>query len=189
LVLIKLLSSNALRRRNLVYLTWRADDTGQLYRKADGSWWIRIPKQQFKNWYGAAREFDYDSPVHPSAWADIEKYLFVHRKLLMRGPTDLVFLTLAGPHSAKENRPWIEMSSTVSTLTNRYLLKSPGIGTHAFRHIVATAILKANGGDHKTAAQVLNDRVSTVERHYAGLRSADGAIRMAQLLDAPFSRM
>ncbi len=76
-----------------------------------------------------------------------------------------------------------------SRLTNQYLIRSAGIGSHAFRHLVATSILKSNGGDHKTAAQVLNDRVSTVERHYAGLRSADGAVRMAELLDNSFSRM
>lgn len=189
LVLIKLLASNALRRRNLAHLTWRADNTGHLYQKEDRSWWIHIPRQQFKNTCGAAGDFDYDSPVHPSAWADIEKYLFVHRKMMMRGPTDLVFLTLEDRRSAGKNRPWLEMSATVSALTNRYLLRSPGIGPHAFRHIVATSILKADGGDHKTAAKVLNDRVSTVEKHYAGLRSADGAVRMAELLDGPFSRM
>lgn len=189
LVLIKLLASNALRRRNLAHLTWRPDNTGHLYQKEDRSWWIHIPRQQFKNTCGAAGDFDYDSPVHPSAWADIEKYLFVHRKMMMRGPTDLVFLTLEDRRSAGKNRPWLEMSATVSALTNRYLLRSPGIGPHAFRHIVATSILKADGGDHKTAAKVLNDRVSTVEKHYAGLRSADGAVRMAELLDGPFSRM
>ncbi len=189
LVLIKLLASNPLRRRNFAHLTWRADNTGNLYQKSDKSWWIRIPKRQFKNSYGAAGDFDYDSPVHASAWADIERYLFIYRKLLMRGPTDLVFLTLKVARSAEENRPWIELGATVRALTNQYLIRSPGIGPHAFRHLVATSILKADGGDHKIAAQVLNDRVSTVERHYAGLRSADGARRMAELLDDSFSRM
>jgi hypothetical protein len=54
---------------------------------------------------------------------------------------------------------------------------------------VATSILKADGGDYKTAALVLNDRIQTVEKHYAGIRSSDGADRMAKLLEGPFSRM
>lgn len=64
-----------------------------------------------------------------------------------------------------------------------------GINAHAFRHLVATSILKADGGDYKTAALVLNDRTQTVEKHYAGLRSNDGAERMGTLLKSQFNRM
>jgi hypothetical protein len=41
----------------------------------------------------------------------------------------------------------------------------------------------------KTAALVLNDRLATVEKNYAHLRSADGANRMHELLGSTFSRM
>ena len=75
------------------------------------------------------------------------------------------------------------------TLTAQYVASCPGIGAHAFRHIVATSILKADGGDFKVAALVLNDRAATVEKHYSGLRSNDGAERMAELLEAQYSRM
>jgi len=70
------------------------------------------------------------------------------------------------------------------------LWRCPGIGTHAFRHLVATSIIKAsNLSDFKTAALVLNDQLATVEKNYAHLRSADGANRMADLLGATFRRM
>lgn len=49
-----------------------------------------------------------------------------------------------------------------------------------FRHIVATAILKASGGDFKTAALVLYDRVATVEKHYAFLTANEGGERMSE---------
>lgn len=187
LVLIKILSSNALRRRNLAHLTWRADNTGELHQREDKSWWIRISKRKFKNTMGAAGDFDYDSPVNPSAWPDIEKYLRIYRPMLLRSPTDLVFLTQLCRR--KEHYPWIDLGSTVSTLTAKYLSRCFGVGPHAFRHMVATSILKADGGDIKTAALVLNDRMHTVEKHYAGIRSGDGAKRMAELLDSSFSRM
>lgn len=188
LVLIKLLVSNPLRRRNLAHLTWRADNTGELYQRIDKSWWIRIPKNQFKNRHGAAGENVYDCQVHPSAWREIERYLFIFRPTLLRSPTDLVFLTKSS-HGITEHRPWIDLSARVSELTAKYLPRCSGAGAHAFRHIVATSILKADGGDYKTAALVLNDRIQTVERHYAGIRSSDGAERMAKLLEGPFGRM
>lgn len=188
LVLIKLLISNPLRRRNLAYLTWREDNTGELYQRVDKSWWIRIPKSKFKNRHGAAGEQIYDCQVHPSAWRDIERYLFIFRPTLLREPTDLVFLTKSS-HGVTEHRPWAELSGRVYQLTAKYLPRCSGARAHAFRHIVATSILKADGGDYKTAALVLNDRIQTVEKHYAGIRSSDGADRMAKLLEGPFSRM
>lgn len=188
LVLIKLLLSNPLRKRNLAHLTWKADNTGNLYQRVDGSWWIKIPKGQFKNSHGAAGDCDYDSPVHPSVWRDIERYITQHRPHLMVASTDLFFLTMKAP-GATEHRPWIELGQAVSALTSKYLIRCQGVGPHAFRHLVATSILKADGGDYKTAAQVLNDRVHTVEKHYAHLRSGDGANRMAELLESSFSRM
>ncbi|CAB3722982.1 site-specific integrase [Achromobacter kerstersii] len=188
-VLIKILASNPLRRRNLAHLTWRIDNTGTLYQRVDKSWWIRIPRNQFKNSYGAAGDLPYDSPVHSSAWVDIEKYLFLHRPRLQQTPTDLLFLTRKKPNSEPSHQPWTDLGKTVFFLTARYLPKCRGFGCHAFRHLAATSILKAEGGDFKTAALVLNDRVATVEKHYARLRSGDGNTRMAELLDSAFSRM
>lgn len=83
----------------------------------------------------------------------------------------------------------MEMSKRLSVLTRKYLWKSAGIGSHAFRHVVATSILKAEGGDIKTAALVLNDAEATVEKHYSGMRSGDGAARMGALLDKTLNRM
>lgn len=189
LVLLKILLSNPLRKRNLAHLTWRADNTGHVYQRVDGSWWIKIPKNEFKNSYGAAGDIAYDSPIHATAWPDIERYIHRHRPALMVAPTDLVFLTMKEKGAEPTHRPWVELGQTVATLTAKYLVRCRGIGPHAFRHIVASSILKADGGDFKTAALVLNDRIQTVERHYASLRSGDGAVRMAELLDSSFRRM
>lgn len=194
IVLIKLLASNPLRLRNLAHLTWRGDNTGELHQRADNSWWLKIHKTKFKNARGAAgdREY-YECQVNPAAWRDIEKYVAVHRPMLMQSTTDLFFLTAnAGPIGRKNHGrpiPWTELGRRVKELTQRYLYKCAGIGCHAFRHIVATSILKAPGGDFKTAALVLYDRVATVEKHYAFLTANEGGERMSTLLAASFSKM
>lgn len=208
--MVKLFVSNPLRLRNMAALTWNEKnidgyappDVGSLYKRGDGSWWLFVPKQLLKNRRGGAAIRDYDSPVHPTVWADLERYLFKHRPHLMRWSTDLVFLartqdpdrlTKYGKAPVKplprEHRPFMNMSRHVFELTRKYLWKSNGIGTHSSRHLAATSILKAPGGDFKTAALVLNDRQATVEKHYAWLNSGDGATRMGELLDKSLRRM
>ncbi|MBP4050906.1 site-specific integrase [Chromobacterium violaceum] len=188
LALIKLIISNPLRRRNLAHLTWRPDNTGELYQRADKSWWIRISKTKFKNRKGAAGDSIYDCEVQSSAWADLERYLFIYRPKLLRFPSDLVFLTRL-EQGTTSHRPWMELSAKICELTAKYIPQCSGFRAHAFRHIVATSILKAEGGTHKTAARVLNDRVATIEKHYDGLTSNDGAREMGRLLGPQFSRM
>lgn len=85
-----------------------------------------MPKHLLKNRRGGPAIRDYDSPVHQSVWADLERYLFKHRPHLMRWPTDLVFLartedpdrlTKFGKAPTKplprEHRPFMNMSRHV----------------------------------------------------------------------------
>ncbi|WP_345797608.1 hypothetical protein [Castellaniella sp. MT123] len=204
LFVVELLLSNPIRLRNLACLQWHgekgsrgSDKDGVLYQRDDGSWWIYIPKRLLKNRASTASIRDYHAPVHRAVWPDLERYIFKFRPVLQRAPTNLVILTLNGGRAATRARengqhvhlPYMDIGRTVFRLTRKYLWKSDGIGPHAFRHIVATAILKAPGGDVKTAAQVLNDKETTVEEHYAWLSSGDGSQRMAELLKDSFSRL
>lgn len=189
LVLIKLLSTVALRRSNLAHLTWRADNTGDIYQRADKSWWIRLPKGKFKNTYGAAGEEIYDCQIQHSAWRDIERYIFIHRARMLRQPSDLLFILKLKNGINDAHRPWRWLSQRVAELTARYIPNCNGFGAHAFRHIVATSILKASEGDYKTVAKILHDRVATVEKHYDGLRSNDASKRMGELLAEQFAQM
>ena len=210
ILMVKLFVSNPLRLRNMAGLTWERTNVehrhpklkGSLYQRGDGSWWLFVPKHLLKNRKGEVIN-DYDSPVHPSVWADLERYLMRHRDQLKRWPTDLVFLNRKRDPARTESirygkyktsnpdghRPFMEMSKRLVVLTRKYLWKSDGIGTHAFRHIVATSILKTDGGDIKTAALVLNDAEATVAKHYSGMRSGDGAKRMGELLGKTLNRM
>jgi integrase len=192
IALIKLLISNPLRRKNMAQLTWRADQTGQLYQRADGSWWIRIPRRMFKNARSSATKNDYDMPVQQAVWSDLERYLFVYRPRLLRCATDYVFVPRLRSKDRPDlqARPWADISGRVEDLTREYLWRCPGVGMHAFRHLVATALIKASGhSDFKTAALVLHDKLETVEAHYAHLRSSDGAQRFTELLGNTLSKM
>jgi hypothetical protein len=190
LVLVKLFVSNPLRRRMYAHMSWKPDNTGHLYQKVDGSWWIKWKSRYFKNAKGAAADMDYDSPVHPNASNDIERYLKRHRSVLMRAPTDLVFLSSDQYASPEQpHRPWKDLSVRISTLTERYLYRCPGVGAHGMRHLVGSSIIKAAPGEMHTVAKVLNDRVTTVEKHYARFSSGDGARRMGDILGKSLNRM
>ncbi len=188
---LKLLSSNPLRLRQFSHLTWKLDNTGNLYQKTDGSWWIIWKIKYFKNALGAAGDADYDCPVQSSVWQDIERYLFKHRQSLLRAETNLVFLTKEGGpvRHGQAHVPWKDLSRRVSELTRRHLWRSDGIGSHSFRHIVGSSIVRAGGGDFATAAAVLNDRIETVKKHYGRFNGKDGSTRMNELLGKSFRRM
>ena len=210
LFLVKLMVSNPLRLSNIACLEWRIDnvdgnhprDKCSLYQRTDKSWWIFIPKACLKNRGGKLTKY-YDSPVHETVWKGLERYVLKHRNVLLQWPSDLVFIS-RGRNIEREarvkggrykkppqtcHRPFMELSGRLFALTRMYLWKCDGIHSHAFRHIVATSILKTDGGDIKTAALVLHDCEATVQKHYSGMQSGDGAKRMGVLLGSTFARM
>jgi hypothetical protein len=187
MALIQLLASNPVRAENIKQMTYLADNRGNLYQDPSGAWWLRFSPESFKNTKGAAGDRPYNMPIHESAWPALERYLKRFRPMLpFAADLPNVFL------SAKQGggpRPWSSMNRRVELLTRRYLRQCPGVGPHAFRHIVATAILKASPNDWATAAMVLHDREDTVRQHYAHLASADGGRRMQSILASSFARM
>ncbi|MFM0684849.1 helix-turn-helix transcriptional regulator [Paraburkholderia strydomiana] len=190
LVLVKLMTSNPLRAKNMKLLTYRADNTGNLYRRQDGSWFIRIERRALKNAKGAAKSRDYDMPVNRVVWRDIELYLNVYRPMLPDADkVDFVFLSTSEEHSAGYVGAWKSLDRRIFYLTRRYLWDCPGIGGHGFRYIIGTATLKKAPGAWDAAAAVLHDEVDTVKAHYAHLRPSDGGTFVHALLDSAFARM
>ncbi|MFM0165899.1 hypothetical protein PQR39_36385 [Paraburkholderia sediminicola] len=190
LLLIKLMTSNPLRAKNMKLLTYLADNTGNLYRRPDGSWFIRIEKRAFKNAKGAAKSRDYDMPVNHVVWGDIERYLNAYRPMLPDADrVDFVFLSTSEEQSDGYVGAWKSLSRRIFYLTRRYLWDCPGIGGHGFRYIIGTATLKKAPGAWDAAAAVLHDEVDTVKAHYAHLRPSDGGNFVHKLLDSAFARM
>lgn len=185
MLLIKLTASNPLRDKNIRELTYRADNTGQLRQTATGEWSIFVRKQELKNQNGVARDRDYDMPVRPEVWPDIERYLKQYRPMLAKSKSDVLFLTerWGGPFSEDA------LGQRFHILTKNYLHGCPGVGPHALRHIVATSILKASPNDWAAAAWALHDDEATVRKHYAHLAQHDAARWLSKAMDGPFSRM
>jgi hypothetical protein len=190
LLLVKLLASNPLRAKNMKLLTYCANNTGNLYRRPDGSWYIRIDKRAFKNAKGAAKSRDYDMPVNRVVAVDIERYLNVYRPMLPDADkVDFVFLSSLDEKPAGYVGTWKNLNRRIFYVTRRYLWDCPGIGAHGFRYIMGTATLKKAPGAWDAAAAVLHDEVDTVKAHYAHLRSSDGGSFVHAVLDAAFARM
>ncbi len=162
IALIALLSSNPLRLRNLVDLTYYPDNSGWLRQAANGQWRIVIPKSEFKNFRGAAKQHDYDQLVDPAIGHLITRYIRTYRPLVGGSRPELVFVSTDNP-----NREFEGLDRVVHTWTKRYLVGCPGVGPHSFRHIVATHIIKTTLGNFFLAAQALHDNPITVQESYA----------------------
>lgn len=182
-LLFKLLASNPLRDKNVRMLTFREDGTGHL-RCINGEWRIAIPKHEFKNAKGAAKDRAYDMPVRREVWGDIERYLRDYRPQLTSPSNPYVFVS-----SEKSDGPMYSLRRRFEMLTRAYLAGCPGVGPHAMRHIVATSILKQRPNDWAAAAWALHDKEETVKKHYVHLRSDDAERWLGPAMDGPFSRM
>jgi len=188
IVLVKLASGNPLRSKNLALLTYRPDNTGQLYQNPDGSWHIRIPSRAFKNFKGAART-DYNMPVGEGVWSDLERYLKVYRQLLPDAAKhDYVFMSSVTEKQESYIGPWFTLSRRVFELTKRFLWDCPGVGIHGIRYITGTTVMKM-GGTWDDAAAVLHDNPETVKAHYTHIRGCDRGERVIKILDSTLAQM
>lgn len=184
ILMVKLLASNPVRDKNFRLMTYREDGTGNLRRDATGAWSLHVPSRELKNFQSSVGEQDYDMPIRPEVWPDIERYIHDYRPMLLKEPSDVVFISVSGrPFSICGLRRRFEQ------LTRLYLQGCPGVGPHAMRHIVATSLLKANPNDWASAAWALHDREETVRKHYAHLKSRDVERWFGKAMDGPFGRM
>jgi integrase len=171
LLLIKLLSVNPLRVRNIVEMTWRPDNTGHL-QKVNGVWYIRIRRDEFKNWFSRPADKDYTVPLPPDCNEYIEQYLAFRQYLKDADRCDLLFLPVSnGRNNQLTGLGYSQrnLSYLVLKLTRVYVpdeLAPGGFGPHAFRHIVAHSYLKGNPKAYGVVADVLNDRLETVIQEY-----------------------
>ncbi|WP_149536751.1 helix-turn-helix domain-containing protein [Siccirubricoccus phaeus] len=180
-VLLRMLASNPLRNRNFREMRYREkptqEDRGNLYRTPEGAWRLHYEPHEFKNEAGAASE-TYDVEVSKDLWALIELYIFKARPILLEGDSELVFVSRTGKAMSR-----VTLSDTIWILTSMSLPDIPGMPdvfgfrSHAFRHLVATAWLKANPEDYLTVKHILHDTLETVLKNYAHDRPDDGLTR------------
>jgi integrase len=191
LFLIRFATVLPLRGDNFATMTYRADNTGNLYQKADGSWWVRFSADELKNHHGAAKDNPLDVPLHGSLRPYVEDFLSVHRPHLV-GATecDYIFRREVARKGAGIDEPVTteHLSRRIYILTQAYILGCPGFRLHAFRHLVATEYIKNNPTGYTVAAGVLHDREETVRECYAWVAPADRFVHWNQYVDAQHER-
>lgn len=175
-MLFALLTSNPLRALNLRRLTYLPDNSGHLRHTAEGGWKLFIPRAEFKNIHGAAKNRDYDMEVDPAVWPFITRYIKTYRPMFGLARPELVFVSEENPA-----REWKGLNKRFSLITKSLIPGSGGFGPHSGRHIYATHVIKQTKGDYLAAAEALHDEPETVKQHYWHLINsyADSARRAA----------
>lgn len=179
-LLLALLLSNPLRLRTLACLTWTGNSQGTIQGSVESGWRIVLQPPHLKNGNSKnARSYN----VKIADWVKplLDEYITEYRDILLRGRKSPYLFVADG-----EIGIWHELGRTVFRLTKRYIAGSPGIGPHAFRHLVATTWLRKNPGDFLTVAELLNDKLSTVMENYAHLRRDDSFSRYEAQLGKQF---
>lgn len=180
--LVRFLTANPLRIKHFSLVIWRADNTGNLYQEADGSWWLRFPKDAFKNRRRLKKSNPnrkYVAPLPCSLWPYVEEYLFKHRPLLL-GADDCDFVFRPGltggsvTERGSNTEPMCEDSLSKTLRDNaREYLRCIGFGAHAYRHIIATDYMKNHPGGVMVAASILHDTPEMILKCYGHLQHAD----------------
>lgn len=162
-LLLGILMSNPLRCKNIVTMTYKSDNSGNVYQSSNGRWRVRISGGGFKNRSRVGGQV-YDVPV--ASWLEpmLSDYVKYFRPVLIKEKTaDYLFLTCFG------NR-LDTLSNQVSRITKRFIPGCPGFRPHAFRHLVATDWLMKHPNDFLTVAELLNDTIEVVMKNYAHLK-------------------
>jgi site-specific recombinase XerD len=172
LLLIMMLMANPLRIRQFSIMQFGRN----LYRKANGEWWLRFRAKDFKNRKALKKRNgrkksgkSYDVRISSKLYKLLDKYVKLRADFLGDVKSDYVFV------SRHRKRMKVgRLFDLVADLTYRYIPDCLGFGPHAFRHIVATDLIKRHGSvGIFLAAKVLHDKLETVEQAYEHLTTND----------------
>jgi hypothetical protein len=179
LLLIRMMTVQPLRIRMYGIMEYHEDNSGNLYKRADGAWAIKFDKEDFKNEKGAAKDKNYDVPLPAELWPDIEHFLKNVRPDFNNPLPNFFVAGDMGSEQQKRKRSEGRgdipaLAKAFESRSRQFLEDCPGFNPHAVRHIVATDYIKNNPSGYQIAADVLHDRLVTVIKAYAHLQAADG---------------
>ena len=179
---IHMLLEIPLRARNLLELTLG----GSIYRDAgSGLWWVDIPKEQLKNHRSPNAEAIHRE-LAAEASAAMDAYVNEGRPILdPEGRSKALFLVQAKAGKRKKSNATVSLTQTaLDHLLTKYLRRYFGVGTgpHFFRHLIATAILRADPSAIDAAAAVLNISHAVCRKRYAHLLQKDGLDRANEFM-------
>jgi hypothetical protein len=176
---VRLLSETALRSKNIIEITYRDDNKGEL-RKENGKWVLEISYTHFKNQYSRffgnrKKRHNYKKVLidRDNLYKRLEEYVEIHRPLLLQGAKSEILLVVSS------NRPRFtshKFHRKYRILTMKYLAYNPYLGRgvpgvkphgpHTVRDIIATYVIKITGS-YEAAAYAIGDNKETVENTYA----------------------
>ncbi|WP_420128150.1 hypothetical protein [Longimicrobium sp.] len=174
LLYVSMLVRNPLRKKHWSQMTWRADNTGQLRKRAGGDYQIFIPRRYFKS-LAEFRDEDYLADVDPALTPLIDDYLAACRPLLL-GAEGCDWVFRPGPvGSRRVNTEPFTYGSWLSSIVVRYIPEyAPrGFNPHAVRHIVATHLVRTRPDGIDRAADALHNTRSMIKKTYGHLRGRD----------------
>lgn len=161
-LLVMLLISNPLRIRTVSLIRWRDDNSGNLYRHADGHWHVRLSGDNFKN-DGGSSLTDYDSQLGLTDLAErLEDYLTEYRPVLVRQQPCSEWLFPNGLTGGKH----FTLDIVFARITKRHIPEVHSFGPHGVRHLVATYFLNKSPSNFRGVAHLLHDRLETVLIRY-----------------------
>lgn len=171
IILIALLCANPLRIRMFSIMEFG----NHLVRHDDGSWWLHFKKGAFKN--RKALKSDYNVRVAKNLWPLLDTYKEdFHPVLVGASQSKYVFPACIKSATKDAGTQMCEatLSKRVEVMTGLYIPNSEGFRPHAFRHIIATDIIKKDPRlGFFVAARALHDKLETVEEMYAHLKTSE----------------
>jgi integrase len=170
-ILFALLCANPLRIRMFAIMEFDK----HLIRRSNGSWWVRFNRRSFKN--RRSINSHYEVRVAEELWPLLDRYLKeFHPVLAGATGSKYVFIrSAAGPHKHPGGPlSSIALSSIIQELTELYIPGGKGFRPHAFRHIIATDIIKKDRRlGFFLASIALHDKLDTVKREYIHLSTSE----------------
>ena len=200
-LVISLLMHSRVRLLNLSTLTWKLDNTGHL-RRLKGTWILSIPQEELKNEGSPALPED-GGPLEIELDPD-DKELndALDRYLVGKGCSRSVILSGTESDSLFAGRQGEKLhSGTIRRIVKKFSVRYvaecpwreggvPGVlpfGPHAFRHLVATHVMRQTG-NFEAAALSINDAVNTAKKTYAKFESRDGSRFVSGLIKRSVQR-
>lgn len=172
IILVALLVSNPLRIHMFSIMQFGK----HLSRRGDGSWWLTFGRRAFKN--RRSLKCDYEVRVAPELWPLLDRYKEEFHPVLA-GSSGSTFVFVSVEKGRRRNQigerlSRVSLSKIIRHLTGLYLPGEVGFGPHAFRHIVATDIIKKDPRlGFILAARALHDKLETVEDKYIHLKTSE----------------
>lgn len=194
LVTIQVVGQAGFRRRTVLSLDWRANNTGHLRKTREG-WRLQVPRELFKapessyfidgfdsHRHAIYRDYDERLLDVDGFYDELELYLDRYRDIL-RGDIDTDAFLLGSRNSNEARLTEGALDQMSRRIWVKHLIWNPlrrsgfeGVITtvrwHAWRHILATSVLK-RCRDYTLAADAIQDSVDVCRQIYTRYVSSD----------------